>query len=529
MIDVAIIGGGHNGLVCAGYLAKAGLEVCVLERRGVLGGAAATEEFHPGFRNSVASYTVSLLNPRVIEELELSAHGLSIIERPIPNFWPLGTEPGAHLTLSYDLEETQAAVARLSPADADALPDYYETIERGADMLRAFILETPPNLGGGFADIVRAMRTGDRLRRFGAADQTLLLDLFTKSAAEFLGRWFRHPSVLGAFAFDGVVGNYASPYTPGTAYVLLHHMFGEVNGKRGRWGHAVGGMGAITQAMARAAEAHGATLRTGCPVAKIVTENGAAVGIELASGEIIRARRIAANVNPKLLFSELVDEAAQPADFHRRMRNYACGSGTFRMNVALTALPSFSCRAGAGDHLSAGVIIGPDLDYLERAYLDARAHGCSKRPVIEMLIPSTIDASLAPEGAHVASLFCQHVEPSGPGGRPWDEAREEIADLMIDTVTEYAPNFRDAVVARRILSPLDLEREFGLTGGDIFHGRLSLDQLFSARPAPGHADYRMPLRGLYLCGSGAHPGGGVTGAPGRNAAMEILKDARRRR
>lgn len=527
--DVLIIGAGHNGLVCACYLAAAGLKVHVVERRSVVGGAAVTEEFHPGFKNSVASYTVSLLNPKVIEDLDLYNNGLTLIERAMPNFWPLGTAPGEYLKFTYDAAETKAEVARYSKHDAEALPAYTEAIERAAAVLRSLVLETPPNAGGGLRDIWRTIKTGNRFRKLSLADQQALLDLFTKSAVEFLRQWFEHPAIIAAFAFDGVVGNYASPHAPGTAYVLLHHVFGELGGKSGYWGHAVGGMGAITQAMAQVAKKRGVTIATDAPVERLLVEDGRAIGVELENGETLRARVVAANVNPKLLFTKLVDADLQPPAFHRRMEAYACGSGTFRMNVALSELPDFSCLPGkeTGDHHKAGIIIGPSVDYLDRAYLDARIHGWSRAPVIEMLIPSTIDDTLTPPGKHVASLFCQHFAPDLPEGRSWDDARAEAADCIIDTVNHYAPNFKASILGRQVLSPLDLERIFGLTGGDIFHGRLSLDQMFSARPALGYADYRTPVKGLYLCGSGAHPGGGVTGAPGCNAAREILRDFKR--
>ena len=337
--------------------------------------------------------------------------------------------------------------------------------------------------------------------------------------------------VKGALAFDSIVGAYASPHTPGTAYVLLHHCFGEVNGKPGVWGHAVGGMGAISQAMADAAQTRGAAIRLEAPVASLSMRDGKVSGVLLASGEWIAARVVAANIPPKLLFRDLVPEGAVERALQDRFVGLKSGSGTFRMNVALSELPDFRCRPGKEpqDHHGAGIVIGPTIDYLDRAYLDARSFGWSREPVIEILIPSTLDATLAPAGKHVASLFVQHVAPHLPDGRSWDDAREEFADLVIDTVSAHAPNFRDSVIARQALSPLDLERRFGLVDGDIFHGQLTLDQLFSARPVLGHADYRMPVPGLYLCGSGAHPGGGVTGLPGRNSALGIIRDLRRQR
>jgi phytoene dehydrogenase-like protein len=522
--DVAIIGGGHNGLTCAAYLAGAGLRVIVLEKNDVVGGAAVTEEFHPGFRNSVASYTVSLLNPKVIADLELEKHGLKILERTAANFWPIDAERG--LLMPYGVANRQRAVAEFSARDAERLPAYDAALDRAANVLRELVLRTPPNAGGGVVELIKAAGLGRRLLGLSLEDQRLLVDLFTKSAADYLASWFESEIIQGAFAFDGIVGAYASPFTPGTAYVLLHHCFGEVNGKPGVWGHAVGGMGAITQAMCASAQARGAVIRTGATVAKINCEHDRATGVVLQSGEEIRTRVVAANVPPKLLFRDLVPETAVAPELRARFTHMKTGSGTFRMNVALSELPDFTCRPGKDPqpHHGSGIIIGPTVSYLERAYLDARLYGWSREPVVEMLIPTTLDPALAPPGKHVASLFVQHVAPRLPDGRSWDDAKDEFADLVIETVTRHAPNFKASIIARQVLSPLDIERRFGMVDGDIFHGQLSLDQLFSTRPVLGHADYRMPVAGLYLCGSGAHPGGGVTGAPGHNAAREILRD-----
>jgi len=536
VIDAVIIGGGHNGLVCAAYLAAKGASVCVVERRAVLGGAAVTEEFHPGFRNSTASYTVSLLDPQVIADLRLAAHGLTIVERPFANFLPLPDD--AFLKVGGGLAATQAEVAKFSARDADRLPAYYAMLDRVADVLRALLAQTPPNVrGGGRHDIgavLSAWKLSRGFRRLSLAERRDLLDLFTKSAGDLLDRWFESAPIKAAFGFDAVVGNFASPYAPGSAYVLLHHVFGEVNGKRGQWGHALGGMGAITQAMAAECRARNVELRVGTGVAQVQVEQGRATGVVLTNGDVVRARRVVANVNPRLLFERLVPAEHVDADFRARIAGYKCGSGTFRMNVALSALPDFRALRGtdAQPHHSSGIVVAPSLDYMERAYFDARTDGWSKAPIVEVLIPSTVDPTLAPAGRHVASLFCQHVHPDVAAVKPgttWDDHRERVADLMIDTVDRAAPNFRASVLGRRALSPLDLEREFGLIGGDIFHGALSLDQLFSARPVLGNADYRMPIDGLYLCGAGAHPGGGVTGLPGRNAAREILRDMKRRR
>jgi phytoene dehydrogenase-like protein len=529
--DVVVLGGGHNGLTAAAYLARRGLKTIVLERRETVGGAAVTEEFHPGFRNSVASYTVSLLNPKVITDLELHRFGLRILERPAANFWPIDRERS--LLLPYGLEARQRAVAAISPRDAKNLAAYDTALNKAADVLRHLVLQTPPNAGGGIVEAARGALLGRRVVGLSLADKRVLADLFTKSASAFLDQWFESDIIKAAFAFDGIVGAYAAPSTPGTAYVLLHHCFGEVNGKPGVWGHAVGGMGAISEAIALSAKAHGAEIRTDAPVAEVLLEGSRAAGVRLVSGEEIRARAVAANIGPKLLMRDLVPASAVAPDIRDRFLRMSTGSGTFRMNVALAELPNFTSRPGttAQDHHGAGIIIGPTLGYLENAYLDARREGWSREPVVEMVIPSTLDDGLAPPGRHVASLFVQHVAPHLPAPRTWADPaeKEAFADIVIATVTRHAPNFAGSILARQILSPLDLEQRFGLLDGDIFHGALSLDQLFSLRPVLGYANYRLPVPGLYLCGSGAHPGGGVTGVPGHNAAREIIKDLARRR
>lgn len=523
--DAILVGGGHNGLVCACYLARAGLKVAVLERRDVVGGAAVTEEFHPGFRNSVAAYTVSLLQPKVIADLDLHRHGLQVVLRKHSNFLPL---PDGRYLLS-GAGRTQEEVAKFSRRDAERLPDYECRLDAIADVLRALALQPPPNITTGawwkqLPQLLRGTRIGKRLLQLDETLRQELLDLFAISAAEYLDRWFESEPIKALFGFDGVVGNYASPYAPGSAYVLLHHVFGEVNGVKGAWGHALGGMGAITQAMARAAREAGVEIRTGAGVRQVLVEDGKAVGVVAESGEILRARCVVANVNPKLLYQRLLPQEDVPAPTRERMRNWRCGSGTFRMNVALSRLPSFSALPGEGDHLTAGIILAPSLAYMDRAWRDAMDSGWSREPIVEMLIPSTLDDSLAPPDRHVASLFCQHVAPELPDGKSWDDHREEVADLMVATVDRWAPGFAASVLGRQIKSPLDLERDFGLVGGDIFHGALSLNQLFSARPMLGQADYRGAIPGLYLCGAGTHPGGGVTGAPGHNAAQAVIAD-----
>jgi phytoene dehydrogenase-like protein len=529
--DVVIVGAGHNGLTCAAYLASAGLTVKVVERRSVVGGAAVTEEFFPGFRNSVAAYTVSLLNPKIIADLRLHAHGLRIVERRAQNFLP---SPDGRYLLAAE-GRTEAGIAEFSRRDAERHAAFNAEIDAAADVLRDLVLRAPPNLVSGVSlrslgELLKLGGLGRSLRSLSDERLRSVYDLFTKSAGDILDRWFEGDLVKALYGFDAVVGNLASPYTPGTAYVLLHHAFGEVNGKKRTWGHAIGGMGAITQAMARAATSAGAEIQTDAAVREVLIERGSARGVVLADGTIVKGKAVAANVNPKLLYTAMVPAEALDPPFLERMRHWRCGSGTFRMNVALSQLPSFTALPGRepADHHTAGIILAPSLRYMDRAYDDARQHGWSREPIIEMLIPSTLDDSLAPAGAHVASLFCQHVLPDLPDGRSWRDARDPVADLMIDTVDQYAPGFKASVLGRQIMSPLDLEETFGLLGGDIFHGALTLDQLFWARPMLGHADYRSPLRGLYHCGSGAHPGGGVTGAPGHNAAQAILRDLRGR-
>jgi phytoene dehydrogenase-like protein len=525
--DVIIIGAGHNGLTCAAYLAMAGLRVKLVDRRKVVGGAAVTEEFHPGFRNSVAAYTVSLLNPQVVADLQLSEHGLRIVERRAQNFLP--APDGSYLLTGEG--RTYQSVAKLSQRDAAGIEAFNRELEAIADVLRQLVLRAPPNIVEGFGaasiqETFNALGTANILRRLSLEQQRSLLDLFTRSAGEMLDDAFESDLVKALYGFDAIVGNYASPYAAGSAYVMLHHAFGEVNGKKGAWGHAIGGMGAITQAMASAAREHGAEIELDSGVREVIVERDRAVGVVLDNGESIRAKYVASSVNPKLLYTRLVPAEALPAAFLGRIRNWRNGSGTFRMNVALSTLPSFTALPGAGDHLSAGIILGPSLGYMDRAWQDAKTHGWSREPVVEVLIPSTLDDTLCPPDQHVASLFCQHVAPQLSDGRSWDDHREEVADLMIATVDTYAPGFAASVRGRQILSPLDLERQFGLVGGDIFHGALTFNQLFSSRPMLGHADYRGPLKGLYHCGSGAHPGGGVTGAPGHNAARVILRDHR---
>jgi phytoene dehydrogenase-like protein len=526
--DVAIIGAGHNGLTCAAYLARAGLSVTLFERRDIAGGAAVTEEFHPGFRNSTASYTVSLLHPQVIRDLNLARHGLTVLERPLLNYVVEG--PGQGLSIGPGSADTKRRIAARSPRDAERLDAWNAQLGAAVGLLKSLLLETPPTELSRFPDLWSAISFGRRFRALGIETQRVVHELFTRSAGDVLDGWFEDEALKAAYGFDAVVGTFASPYTPGSAYVLLHHAFGEVNGKPGVWGHAVGGMGAITQAMAREAQAHGARIELSQGVERVLVRNGRACGLVLAGGREVRARCVIANVNPRFLYLTLLDAADVAPGIRERMQRYRAGSASFRINVALSELPAFDASGPSGSDLHrSGILIAPSLAYMDRAFLDARASGMSVAPVVEMLIPSTVDDSLAPPGQHVASLFCQHFAPTLPDGRSWLEARDEATQLILATVGQHAPNFRRSILGVSALSPLDLETRFGLPSGDIFHGALGLDQLWAARPLLGLGDYRTGIEALYLCGSGAHPGGGVTGLPGRNCARRLLGDRRKLR
>ncbi|QNM83640.1 NAD(P)/FAD-dependent oxidoreductase [Sphingomonas sabuli] len=516
-----VIGAGHNGLTCAFYLARKGFKVTILEAADKVGGAAVTDEFLPGFRNSAASYTVSLLQPKVIKDMELERHGLKVVLRKTDNFLP---GDGQYL-LSGRGGLTRKEIKRLCAADADGYDRYVAELEAVVRLLKKWLLRAPPNAGSKIGALPKLLTLGRDMAGLSLAEMRTVHDFAVKSAGEILERHFTADLTKALFGFDGVVGNFASPYDPGTGYVLLHHLFGEAAGVEGAWGHAIGGMGSITQAMARACREKGVDIVLSSPVDELIVEKGRAAGV-VAGGKAWRADTVVAGVNPKLLFDTLLPDRVVEPDIAARMHGWRCESATFRMNVALSELPKFTVLPKKGNHLTAGIIIAPSLDYMDRAYVDARVSGWSKKPVVEMLIPTTLDPSLAPKGKHVASLFCQHFRYDLGPGRSWDKERDKAADTVIATVDAHAPGFAKSVLGRQIHSPLDLERRFGLIGGDIFHGKMSLDQLFSARPMIGAADYRMPVKGLYLCGSGAHPGGGVTGAPGHNAAQAILADRR---
>jgi phytoene dehydrogenase-like protein len=529
--DAIIIGGGHNGLACAAYLGRAGYKVKVLEARHVIGGAAVTEEFHPGFRNSSCSYVVSMLHPQIQRDLELARHGLKIIQ--LKQDITVPTEDGNYLTIGEDVGEDTDGLFKqleaLAPGDGAAYVEFEHLLTEVADVLRGVALKTPPNLVGGWKSLLDLASQGAAARHLSKSARCFFAELMTSSVGHLLDKWFKGDAIKGELGYHGSVGNFQSPYTPGTAYVLLHHVFGEATGVKGAWGHAIGGMGAISDAIAADAVEHGASIECNARVAEVLTQNGKASGVKLTDGRELTAKVVISNAHPRILFDKLVDPALLPATFKREISGYRSGSGTLRMNVALSELPDFTCLPGTRLqlHHQGSILICPSLAYLQTAYDQAYTDGYSKRPAIEMWISSSMDDSLAPAGKHVASLFCQHFNPNLPNGKNWDIERDAAAARVIATMTEFAPNFKASILGLRILSPLDLEREFNLVSGDIFHGSLHLDQMYSLRPVAGYADYRTPVAGLYICGSGTHPGGGVSGIPGRNAAKEIIKDLKR--
>ena len=527
--DAVLVGGGHNALVTAGYLARAGLKVAVAEARPLVGGACVTEEFWPGFRNSSCSYLVGLLAPEVIRDLELHRHGLRILERDggVMSALP----DGEALDLTPDKRATHRSISRFSTADAEEYQRLSAELDVVADTVRRLVRIVPPEIDAGLSGLPATLRVARAARGLPRRLRPLMSDLMLNSIYGFLDARFESDAFKGLFGVKGLVGNMVSTRMSGSAYVLLHHVFGEVNGKRGKWGQPVGGMGAITQAMQGFIESRGGVVTTGRPVREVLVEGGQARGVVLSDGTRLNARLVVSGVTPKILFERLLDPHWVPEETARRIRGWRCRSGTFRMNVAISELPDFTARPGTEmqPHHAGTTYIAPSLGYLDAAYDDALHRGYARNPVVSVMIPTVLDNSLAPDGTHIASLFVQHFNNALPDGQSWDEAREPAAERIIDTVTEVAPNFRRSVIGYKALSPLDLERDYGLTGGDIFHGEMHLDQLFSMRPGPGMAGHRTPVKGLYQCASGTHPGGGVTGLPGMNAARVILGDLKWRR
>ncbi len=519
--DCIVIGGGHNGLVNAAYLARAGKLVLVLERRYVLGGAAVTEEVFPGFKFSVCSYVVSLLRPEIIRELDLPRHGLEIL--PLDGtFTPMPS--GDYLWRVNDHAKTRREIARHSRLDAEAYDEYGKAMIEMAHFVKPIMNMTPPDPASlNPKGLMELLGMGRRFQKLAAEDKYNQVQLMTMSAVDFLDQWFETDVLKATMSASGIIGTFLGVRSPGTAYVLLHHYMGEIDGAFRSWGLSRGGTGAISNAIADAAREAGAEIRTEAPIAKIILKNGQAKGVVLENGEEIYADIISSSVDPRLTFIKMVGVEHLPKDFVDDINRYKFRGSSGKVNLALDALPDFKCMPGPGPHLRGAVSISPSIDYMERAYDDAKYGRYSRRPYIDMVIPTLTDPSIAPPGKHVMSCFVQYAPYNLKEGN-WDDQREEFGDTVIDTIAEHAPNIKDIILHRQVLTPLDLEREFGLSEGNIFQGELTLEQLFFLRPAPGWAQYRSPIRNLYMCGSATHPGGGIMGASGRNAAMEILKD-----
>jgi phytoene dehydrogenase-like protein len=519
--DAIVIGGGHNGLVNAAYLARAGKRVLVLEKRHVLGGAAVTEEVLPGFKFSVASYVVSLLRPEIIAELDLRRHGMEIFPldgtfTPMPN--------GDYLWRVDDHAKTHHEIARHSRRDAERYDDYVDVMFAMARFVKPMLAMIPPNPAAlDFHSLKDLFDTVMSFRRLSLKEQRTFIRLMTSSAADFVDDWFETDVLKATLSASGIIGTSLGVRSPGTAYVLLHHYMGELNGEFRAWGLVRGGTGSISNAIAAAAREAGAEIRTEAPIARILVDQGRTKGVVLENGEIIRAKVVSSSVDPRLTFMKMVGPENLPPDFVEDIRRYRFRGSSAKVNLALSGLPDFKCVPGAGPHLHGAISISPGMEYMERAYDDAKYGRFSRRPYMDIVIPSLTDPTVAPSGKHVMSCFVQYAPYELKEGT-WDEKRDEFGETVIETLAEYAPNLRDIILHRQVLTPLDIERRFSLTEGNIFQGEMSLDQLFFMRPVLGWAQYRTPIRNLYICGSSAHPGGGIMGAPGRNAARKILKD-----
>ncbi len=506
----------------AAYLAGAGRSVLVLERRELVGGCSVTEEVWAGYRVSTAAYLSSLLQDRIVKELELEKLGYQVDAKD-PAFFSVYPD-GRHFFMWQDEAKTLGEIAKFSRHDADVFPAYEAHLEKLATVVEGLLLEAPPEFPpAGIGDFLDYLKLAARLRKLGAKEMTGLVNIFTMSAADFLDQWFESPQVKVTLATDGVIGANGGPRSPGTAYILLHHVMGGVAGHRGLWGFVRGGMGAVSNAIAEAARRRGAEIRTGAGVNKILVKDGAARGVVLENGDEIAAKVVASNLDPNRTLLNLVGDCELEPEFARRIRNYRCEGTSAKINLALDGLPDFRALPGApGPQHRATMHICPSIDYVERAWDDAKYGRPSQAPMLEMTVPTMYDATLAPEGRHVMGIFLQYAPYTLREGS-WEELREPFGDRVLAIIEEYAPGFKGHVIHRQVLSPYDLEQRFGITGGNIFHGEMSLDQMFCLRPVAGSARYETPVRGLYLCGSGAHPGGGVMGAPGYNAARAILK------
>ncbi len=519
--DAIIIGGGHNGLTAAAYLSKAGKRALVLERREVLGGAAVTEEVYPGYRYTVCSYVVSLLRPEIIHELNLPAHGLEVVPESCL-FTPLPDND--RLILWADPDATRQEIGRHAPEDAEAYEQFGRLMYHMGLAVKPILSIVPPDPASiSPGEIAQLLRLGGHFRSLPGDRLYSLVKMMTMSVTDFLDEWFESQALKAALSAAGIIGTFVGPRSPGSAYVLLHHYLGEVDGVSQAWGFPRGGTGAISNAIARAAQLNGAEIRTMAPVEQVIVKDGRAIGVALESGEEIYARTVVSGVDPKRTFLQLVRPRELPTDFLESIRHFQIRGSSGKVNLALGALPDFSAMPGPGLHLRGSISIGPTVEYLERAYDNAKYGDFSRRPWLGVVIPTMFDPSMAPPGRHVMSIFVQYAPYDLKGG--WDDSRrKEFGDTVIETLSEYAPNLEDLILHRQVLTPADLEEQFGLTGGNIFHGELLLHQLFFLRPAAAWANYRTPIAGLYQCGSGTHPGGGITGAPGRLAALEILRD-----
>ncbi len=524
--DAIVIGGGHNGLTCAAYLAKAGRKTLVLERRHVLGGAAVTEEVFPGYKFSVCSYVVSLLRPEIIRDLDLPAHGLELLPldgtlTPMLN--------GDYLWRMNDHNRSRREIARHSRKDADAYDDYGMAMVEMGRFAKPILSMTPPDpMSLDPRGLLDLLSVGKRFRGMRYHDKVNQVQLLTMSAVDFLDQWFETDALKATMSASGIIGTFLGVRSPGTAYVLLHHYMGEIDGAFRSWGLSRGGTGAVSEAIAGAARRFGADIRTEAPVAHILTRNGRATGVALENGDEIQADIVVSSVDPRLTFERFMNTKDLPDDFVQGVKRYKYRGSSGKVNLALDALPDFTCLPGPGEHLRGAISISPSVDYMERAYDEAKHGAFSSRPYIDMVIPTLSDSSLAPPGKHVMSCFVQYAPYHLKPGDVWDDARREaFGDAVIDAIAVHAPNIRNIIRHRQVLTPLDIERTFGLSEGNIFQGELSLEQLFFLRPVPGWAQYATPIDKLYMCGSATHPGGGIMGAPGKNAAEKILKDAKR--